>query len=145
MPGVDGAQADTLQLVSRWLADENNGSWLLVLGTSDDASVFFGLQPLAEGESMASVQAQRPLIDCVPQTQHGIVLITTRDQASAQELTGDYGALIGVESMDLAEFLDLLKIKLPDAGTEATVPVKKLECVPLAISQAGAYIHKSNR
>ena len=44
--------------------------------------------------------------------------------------------------MDLAESLDLLKIKLPDAGTEATGLVKELECVPLAISQAGAYFRQ---
>ena len=43
LPGVDGAQADTLQLVSRWLADESNGSLLLILDNSEDASVFFGL------------------------------------------------------------------------------------------------------
>lgn len=99
-----------------------------------------GLQPLAEGENAASVRVQRPLIDYIPRTQHGIVHITTRDQAHARELTGDYGALIGVESMDLAECLDLLKIKLLDAGTEATKLVQELECVTLAISQAGAYI-----
>ena len=133
--------SDTLQTVSRWLSDRENGPWLLILDNADDARVLLDLQENHTARDVATVK--RRLIDYIPQVPHGIVLVTTRDRTSGWALTGDYGKPIEVESMDPVESLELLKCKLPNEnGSEAVELIKELEYVPLAISQAGAYIRE---
>ena len=137
----DLGASDTLQTVSRWLSDERNGPWLLILDNADDARVLLDLQQDNTPRDLAP--AKRRLIDYIPQVQHGVVLVTTRDRTSGWALTGDHSTPIKVESMGLNESLELLKGKLPiESGSEAVELVKELEYVPLAISQAGAYIRE---
>lgn len=40
IPGFDDPKVNTLQLVSDWLTDEDNGSWLMVLDNADDTEVW---------------------------------------------------------------------------------------------------------
>ena len=134
-------RSDTLQTVSRWLSDRKNGPWLLILDNADDARVLLDFQQ--DHAARDVVPVKRRLIDYIPQVPHGIVLVTTRDRTSGLALTGDYSPPIEVESMDPVESLELLKGKLPnESGSEAVELVKELEYVPLAISQAGAYIRE---
>ena len=137
----ENGRADTLQNVSRWLNDGKNGPWLLILDNADDARVLLDIQQDHTAKDVAPVE--RRLIDYIPQVAHGIVLVTTRDRTSGWALTGDYSTPIEVESMGPTESLELLKGKLPvDSGSEAVELLKELEYVPLAISQAGAYIRE---
>ena len=134
-------RSDTLQTVSRWLRDGENGPWLLILDNADDARVL--LDPQQDNTARDVAPATRRLIDYIPQVRHGVVLVTTRDRTSGWALTGDYSTPIKVESMGPNESLELLKGKLPiESGSEAVELVKELEHVPLAISQAGAYIRE---
>ena len=134
-------RSDTLQTVSKWLTDVKNGPWLLILDNADDARVLLDLQEDSTAKNVAP--AKRRLTDYIPQVPHGVVLVTTRDRTSGWALTGDYSAPIQVESMDPLESLELLKGKLPvESGSEAVELVMELEHVPLAISQAGAYIRE---
>ncbi len=134
-------RSDTLQTVSRWLSDRKNGPWLLILDNADDARVLLDFQQ--DHAARDVVPVKRRLIDYIPQVPHGIVIVTTRDRTSGLALTGDYSPPIEVESMDPVESLELLKGKLPnESGSEAVELVKELEYVPLAISQAGAYIRE---
>ena len=131
----------TLQTVSRWLSDRKNGPWLLILDNADDARVLLDLQQ--EHAVRDAEPAKHRLLDYIPQVPHGIVLVTTRDRTSGWALTGDYSTPIEVESMGPVESLELLKGKLPfESGSEAVELLKELDYVPLAISQAGAYIRE---
>ena len=133
--------SDTLQTVSRWLSERKNGPWLLILDNADDARVLLDLQQDHAARDAAPIK--RRLIDYIPQVPHGIVLVTTRDRTSGWALTGDYSTPVEVQSMGPVESLELLKGKLPvESGSEAVELLKELEFVPLAISQAGAYIRE---
>ena len=133
--------SDSLQTVSRWLSDRKNGPWLIILDNADDARVLLDLPQDHAARNPARVK--RSLIDCIPQVPHGNVLVTTRDRNSGWALTGDYSTPIEVESTDPVESLELLKGKLPiESENEAMELLRELEYVPLAISQAAAYIRE---
>ena len=42
IPGFDDSKSNTLQLVSDWLSDGDNGSWLMVLDNADDSDIWTG-------------------------------------------------------------------------------------------------------
>ena len=131
-------RSDSLQTVSRWLSHRKNGPWLLILDNADDARVLLDLP-----QDHTSRNPARRLIDFIPQVPHGIVLVTTRDRTSGWALTGDYSTPIEVESMGPTESLELLKGKLSiESESEAMELLNELQYVPLAISQAGAYIRQ---
>ena len=47
LPGSDDPAIDTVQLVSRFLSDDLNGPWLLVLDNLDDMEALQGIDPRA--------------------------------------------------------------------------------------------------
>ena len=116
----------------------------MVLDNADDAKVLF--DPLTNEAGTGAMSAQRCLLDYLPRVQHGAVLITTRDRGCALTVTGYRGTPIEVLSMGLDESVKLLRISLPEAHQEeASELVQELENLPLAISQAGAYIKEVPR
>ena len=140
LQGIEDGQVDILHLVSRYLADEGNGPWLLILDNADDSTV------LLNPSSSDAVSVQRRLLDWVPRVQHGSVIITTRDRSCALKLTGYQGTPIEVLAMTPDESAELLRLFLPQVHKdEASELVGELENVPLAISQAGAYIKEVPR
>ena len=131
----------TLQLVSNWLSNPANGPWLLILDNADDATVLLDVPKVENGTN--GILVQRCLYDFIPQVQHGAVLITTRDRTCALDLAGDHSTPIRVEEMSTSEAVRLLRNRLPDATEEeASELVEELENLPLAISQASAYIRE---
>ena len=144
LPGTGDGKVDILHLVSRYLADEGNGPWLLILDNADDATVL--LNPSTSDQSSDAISVQRRLLDFVPRVQHGSVIITTRDRSCVLNLTGYRGAPIEVLAMNPDESAELLRLYLPQAHKdEVSELVRELENVPLAISQAGAYIKEVPR
>ena len=139
IPGIGDGKVDTLQLVSKWLTNRDNGPWLLILDNADDDTI---LLDLAKGDTDThATTVQCRLLNYLPRVQHGAVLITTRDRTCALSLTGHRGTPIEVSSMTLNESINLLRNILPEAlPEEASELVEELESVPLAISQASAYI-----
>ena len=137
--GVGDGTADVLQSVSDWLADKDNGPWLLILDNADDETV---LLDAPKTDPLIGVKpVKRRLLDYVPRGGHGTVLVTTRDRNCALKLAGFHGTPIEVTYMTLDESVDLLRKKLPEARQEEAFElVKELGNVPLAISQASAYI-----
>lgn len=125
--------------MSKWLANPDNGRWLLILDNADDATVLLHL-PERDPETGAT-SVQRRLLDFLPRVQHGAVLITSRDRTCALDLNGQNGTPLEVRPMSTNEAVGLLRNRLPDATEEeASELVAELERVPLAISQASAYI-----
>ncbi|KAF8477588.1 P-loop containing nucleoside triphosphate hydrolase protein [Kalaharituber pfeilii] len=108
--------------VKEWLITKNNTKWLLVIDNLDDIESF-------------------DINDYIPSAPHGTVIITSRRPESTQGRRG-----LEVQQMDNSEAEELLfksakrdfeKIPLDAAATI----VHKLGYLPLAIEQAGAYIH----
>ncbi|KAL1837090.1 hypothetical protein VTJ49DRAFT_4300 [Mycothermus thermophilus] len=134
LPGREDPQANIPQLVHDWLLDERNGAWMIVIDSADDYDVFCA-KPSDDSE---------PLAHYLPQSHNGSILITTRNMRLARELTGSHKYTIEVGPMAQSEAVTLLQNKLeppPDPET-ADKLVEALGFVPLAISQAAAYIQK---
>ncbi|KAF8475539.1 P-loop containing nucleoside triphosphate hydrolase protein, partial [Kalaharituber pfeilii] len=115
--------------VKEWLTAEDNTKWLLVFDNFDDLESF-------------------DINDYIPTSAHGTVIITSRRRQSIQGRR-----VLEVMQMDNSEAeellfrsakLDLGELSPGDYEREkeaAAAIVQKLGYLPLAIDQAGAYIH----
>jgi hypothetical protein len=144
LPGRDDPRTDILRLVSEWLSDEKSGRWLIILDNADDDNVLFGLDKVTEQSIQSSDVTSRktPLASFLPQTPNGSILATSRNSTAAMNLVG-YDNVIQVEPMDEGDALALLKTRVPfgeTSGSEAKALIQALECIPLAITHAAAYI-----
>ncbi|KAB5515657.1 hypothetical protein GE09DRAFT_1179411 [Coniochaeta sp. 2T2.1] len=111
-------------LVYDWLSNEQNGRWIMILDSADDHGVFYSP---TSNDDPASGDAHngRPFATYLP-----------------QELTGRTQNIIEVGPMTQTDALALLEKKLgslPDTDVAADL-VWALDLIPLAISQAAAYI-----
>ncbi|PVH96895.1 hypothetical protein DM02DRAFT_644504 [Periconia macrospinosa] len=126
-PGVN-----ILKLVNDWLCDENNGLWPMVLDNADDIEVFFPKRQQGQGKPKESVPPS--LATFLPQSDNGSILVTTRSKDAAVRLVGSTkitkALLRNEETCEENEMLDL---------------VNALDCIPLAVRQAAAYINLSSR
>ncbi|KAK3903024.1 P-loop containing nucleoside triphosphate hydrolase protein, partial [Staphylotrichum tortipilum] len=135
LPGRNHPKADIPQLVYGWLSNERNGRWIMILDSADDHDVFY--TPTRSDE-----RTGRPFATYLPQSRNGSVVVTTRNKDLAFRLTGRYQNIIEVGPMAQTDALALLEKKLgllPDTDVAVDL-VYALDLVPLAISQAAAYI-----
>lgn len=84
------------------------------------------------------------LIDYLPESDSGSTLFTTRDKTTANALAGN--SILGVEKLDLSTASALFKKMLTRKDLlheEAIVDklLQELDCLPLAITQAAAYVN----
>jgi tetratricopeptide (TPR) repeat protein len=143
LPGCDKPEADILQLTRCWLCDETNGHWVMIIDNADDPSVVFSQPERTNSrECNGSAQASGCLADFLPQSPNGSILITSRNRVVAHRLTGSNSNIIKVEPMGQSDALALLHKKLPgDLSTDDAVELlQALDYMPLAITQAAAYI-----
>ncbi|KAM0355575.1 hypothetical protein ACHAP4_007556 [Fusarium culmorum] len=128
-------------------AIETMPKWLMILDNADNLSLFGVVrQALTEEETEQQGQNLYGYIPCAPQ---GTVLWTSRDGHIAGTLVGARRG-IKVQSMAMDEARHLLENILDDtsttpetlrgAGTDALL--EELQYLPLAISQAGAYMKR---
>ena len=143
--GRSDPKANVLRLVCEWLRDEANGRWIIVLDNVDNIEIFFPSQKRRRNEADAS--AQIPLATYLPQSRNGAILVTSRSKDAAARLVGGYNKIKEVLAMDESEGLQLLRNKLRDPPNEesAVELMRTLDCVPLAITQAAAYINRGVR
>ncbi|KAF2194645.1 TPR domain protein [Zopfia rhizophila CBS 207.26] len=143
LPGWDQPDADILNPVYSWLCDETNGRWLMIIDNADDPGVFTCRSNRRKGikDEVASRTAPA-LLDSLPQSPNGSILITSRSRDGAFRLTGNYADIIRVRPMDQAHALTLLRNKLEGSfeQDDATALVEALNYIPLTITQAAAYI-----
>lgn len=131
LKGWDDPEIDVGELFQDWLCDTNNGSWLLVLDNVDDETVFL----------------ESNLQKYLPQVSHGSLLVTSRNRAAARDLVNEDECLISVDRLSEADAISLLRKKLPrdkSPETDTLRLVRLLEYLPLAITQAAAYISKGS-
>ncbi|KAL8364648.1 hypothetical protein RB595_003771 [Gaeumannomyces hyphopodioides] len=132
LPGWDQPKAEILQFVYGWLSNQQNGQWIIILDSTDDEGVFYANDGREE----------KQLASYLPQSRNGSIVVTTRNKGLAYKLTGNHNNIIEIGPLLLADALLLLERKLgplPDTDT-AKALVQALDFVPLAISQAAAYI-----
>ncbi|KLU88796.1 hypothetical protein MAPG_07779 [Magnaporthiopsis poae ATCC 64411] len=133
LPSRDQPGADIPQLVCSWLSNKRSDPWIIILDGADDGNVFYAGSDDRKG---------KPLASYLPQSPNGSIVATTRNRDLAYRLTGSHKNTIEVGPMDLQDALLLLKKKLGPPSDPATAKdlVQALGCIPLAISQAAAYI-----
>ncbi|KAK5683769.1 hypothetical protein LTR17_027226 [Elasticomyces elasticus] len=134
--GRKDPKADILQLLRNWLRDESKGKWLIVLDNADDAGFLLEL-PATTGEG----QPVQRRIDYIPACDHGSVLITTRSKSEAVKLVDD-SETIDVLPMSEGEAEALLESKLGQSSQDHRELAWALDRMPLAITQAAAYIRE---
>lgn len=116
---------------------------MLVLDNADEASYLF--QPPDENvDNTSSDKANadgKRLFDYLPICPHGSVVVTTRNQDTAREMV-DNADIITVQPMGEELSLALLGKKIGPQSDRTTAKrlTAALEYMPLAISQAAAYI-----
>ncbi|PVH90410.1 hypothetical protein DM02DRAFT_722561 [Periconia macrospinosa] len=134
------AEADIFQLVHDWLQDERKGRWVLILDNVDDAR--FLLEARGAGRDKETEgKGWQPLVNYVPKRQHGSVLVTTRSRNAARGLV-DERDIVSIEPMERRDAVALLQKKLgqQEKSEEVVELATELECMPLAMVQAAAYI-----
>lgn len=146
LPRWDEAGTHILKIVYDWLCDEENGRWVMIIDNADDIAVFTAPPPCGPGgsqEPSTEPNLTTPQIrDYLPKSCLGTILITSRAKDVAFELTGNANYYIQLQEMTEEEAMKLLTIKLRGTHTESDKLelIKLLEYMPLAISQAAAYI-----
>ncbi|KAH7125055.1 hypothetical protein B0J13DRAFT_598998 [Dactylonectria estremocensis] len=137
LPSRNDPSVDVLGLVRDWLQREEAGPWLMVLDNVDDVNLFYP-------NSSAGRDGARPLAVFLPKCRNGIILVTSRSMDAAEKLTGSHKAVYRISAMDDAQALQLFCNKLQgDSDKTATADLlDALDYIPLAITQAAAYINR---
>lgn len=143
LPGWDDQKVDVLQLAYDWLNDEQNGNWLLIVDNADDASMFYASKSGGHGEETKN---SKSFARYLPHGPKGSVLITTRDRRVGERLSGRQQP-VEVMPMTATESKELLRSKIPEEDwceTDAMTLVQELSYLPLAITQAAAFISENS-
>ena len=130
--GASGSKDDIKQLVKRHLSSVAAGYWLLVVDNIDDTDL------------LQDPEQDKGLLDYLPESALGLTVFTTRNLEIAQSLVGS--DVVMMEQMAQKEALDLLVNSLveKDAACDAAATaelLEELDYLPLAITQAAAYIN----
>jgi pentatricopeptide repeat protein len=142
LPGHDNPEIDTLQLLCDWLSNENNGAWLMILDNADDIQMFgFGPRP-----SLPDTNRSKPLHNYLPRSAKGSIVITTRDKRVSERLA-DREKSLEVLPLPAQESRQLLQQNLHSPHEweteDASELLHTLEFLPLAITQAAAFIREN--
>lgn len=142
--GLEHHETSILRLLTDWLSVEFNGPWLLVLDNVDDAELWVGA---AVNQCFDSGVRSVPLAQYLPRGSHGHLLITTRDHQLGKQLIGTRKKPITILPFGKTEAILLLHSKTSvddDISTsDASEIVEALEYLPLAITQAAAYLDQT--
>ena len=147
LPGYNSPETDMLLLVYRWLDDEANGSWFIILDNADDSDILDRPHPSDTTAETKAARSNSSLMEFIPRKPHGKLLVTSRNRKAAYELVGGSEYLIKVDKMSPKESLSLLRSKVPLAyldSCDARELLDHLDHVPLAITQAGAYVEQNS-
>lgn len=123
-------------MVQNWLEGRHEGRWLMVVDNIDDAELFFK-------ETMTN---KKTPAQCIPRTGKGSLLFTTRSRDIAVDLIIP-AEPVRVPLLTKSEGAELLRSRLPGAHSEEHIfeLLEELEYIPLAITQAAAFMSKRRR
>ncbi|KAJ5672347.1 TPR repeat protein [Penicillium longicatenatum] len=125
------SKEDVKILVRQWLCGKTAGKWLLIIDNADDLELLLGNHQ-TDG-----------LLAFLPDSDDGLTIFTTRHGSVAQHLAGsdvvEIGKMAKEETIDLLE--KSLVRKSPHSPETVMSLLTELEYLPLAITQAAAYIN----
>ncbi len=144
IPGIEDPKVDVLNLVFQWLDSGESGDWLLILDNADDADMFFSPLVIPTAREHATDIEPPYLSRFLPETGSGSTLITSRDEGTALRLTGERKQVLRVDVMSEDDAVALLTKGLPEDASDESAKkglIDELDSIPLAITQASAYIN----
>lgn len=137
VPGIDDPKFDVLEGVREILANSEIGPWLLVFDNADE------IDTLTNPHGLGGTS---PLATYIPKSLFGRTLITTRDAHVGLAMTGRRP--IYVSPLATVDAVALIRASLSQEDhTEEHVVLQilsVLDNLPLAITQASAYIKRNN-
>lgn len=146
LPGYQGRESDPLPLVKKWLEEQGNGNWLLVVDNADSYEDFFENPPATTMGYGRLQPTMTRLSEYLPKCAHGFMLVTTRNIDAAAKFATTCG-IINVDRMTPAESRTLIRSYLKDhdlddpaVSRDASRLADDLEHLPLALVQAATYI-----
>lgn len=134
LPGWNDYAVDPFELVKDWFESEAGVDWLLVLDGLDDMETIF-----------PSRLVNRSILKYIPKVSSGRLLLTSRDRRIGTRLFGLENTFKLAEPA-LSEATALFYRKLAHCGRDRSgleSLTEELSCLPLAITQAAAYINES--
>ena len=144
LPYFEDPNVKPMELVAGWLNDESHLPWLLVLDNADNLETVLGLRHVQVSLS-AEENATEALVKFLPRASVGSMVITTRDKRVGEGLA-ERRKPIAVEPFGVADAQSLLQRKLEveeSDNSESSNLVVMLDCLPLAITQATAFISEN--
>jgi tetratricopeptide (TPR) repeat protein len=131
IPGSEDSTKDVRELVKRELSAEKAGRWMLIVDNADDLKILKG------------PDGKNGILSYLPQSESGLTLFTTRDMETAQALACN--SIMDMEKLDSETASNLFRKVLREniSYEEAVVDelLDELDYLPLAITQAAAYIN----
>ena len=138
--GIEEDKADVKTLVKQRLSSLSAGKRLLILDNADDEALW--------GKPPDSTRQELSLVEYLPRTTNGSILITTRTRRIATFLAGNDVINLGAVLADEAVEMLINGLETPDlAADRPTILtlVDKLAYLPLAIVQAASFINMTQR
>ncbi|KAF2828142.1 hypothetical protein CC86DRAFT_439081, partial [Ophiobolus disseminans] len=139
VPGITKDNADIRKLVKNALSSGGLSDWLMIVDNADDSRVLF---KATDNDAMSA-----QLSDCLPHSNSGTILFTTRSRKIARDLTPS--SVLELNDMNKAEAKQLLAQRLTkqallndETAVEELLGI--LTCLPLAIVQAAAFINNND-
>ena len=125
---------DAKETVRAFLESDLSGQWLLIVDNADDIDIL-----------QTTTQNSGRLYDYLPKTGNGRIIFTTRSRNVALSVTRH--GIIEIQAMSSEEatlYLEMALLDHTSVRDDPTVPklLDKLTHLPLAISQASAYMNK---
>lgn len=142
LPESEDPNVDTLKLVTDWLSNEMNGSWLMILDNADDRDLWLGPQKKTAQTNSTCI----PLIHHLPRCIVGGLLVTTRDRQLGHLLLERKQQPLPISRLEPKEAQSLLSAKLSDQQLnpeDIEKLTRELEYLPLTITQAAAYLEQT--
>jgi tetratricopeptide (TPR) repeat protein len=140
LSGWEEQEADVNKLVQEYLSEDNAGQWLLVFDNADDIDMWIA--------KAGSEYGTGSLIDYLPKSRQGSIVFTTRDRKAAVKLAQQNIVEISEMNEEVATRLLQKCLVRPDlvnndCSKDKTELLAELTYLPLAITQAAAYINEN--
>ncbi|KAE8135653.1 violaceus kinesin [Aspergillus pseudotamarii] len=133
---ADIKPAEVKEKIKAYLSQESAGKWLLLFDNADDMEIW------DKDNTNSPV-----LTDFLPQSEQGHILFITRSRKVAMRLVSSYIIMISEPSTETAVKIfqnSLVEKTLPNNRDTTVMLLEQLTFLPLAITQAAAYINKNS-
>ena len=140
IPGIEDDKADIKNLVKQRLSNPSEDKWFLILDNADNEELW--------GKQSDSSQHEFSLVEYLPRTTNGSILITTRARSVASFLAGKDVIELRAMSSDEATEMFANRLEAADLAADQTTLLTlldKLAYLPLAIVQAASFINMTQR